>query len=826
MAETKAGLKIVRPEATENLITNPSFETATTGWTAVVSATLARDAVQQRRGVYSLKVTPGAVATAGAQWTQASPTASAAYTFSVDLKGVAGKTYRLLMTQSGPGTLGSLDVTGDGKWHRYAITGTTANTNDLVCSVRRINDSSTDPYYLDGAQLEQKAYATTYCDGDQRGFRLPLPFGQPAYWWTGAPHASTSKRSALSAHGGRAVDLDSLGAAANLKVMAAQGAGLPPVRHNTLDYALLPGASFQGARVEPRALTVLAYTDTDDWDDVFAVWDQFEQEVAFSRAPGPQPLLLEFIETGHRLACVYDSGSEADIRADNGEVWANMALRFMAYDPPHWGADGQEGAVLDFTETVADTYGLIRRASGQWQGMNVGIDAHSVYAIAVDPNHRRRVYVGGWFSILGATACDNLGLYDPDTDTFTNIGDITKSGGGASVNALAVLPDGRLVVAGTFDDAGGTAADNIAIYDPDADTWSAVGAGTNGTINAVAVDPVTGDIYVGGNFTAPFTDLAYWDVSASAWATLGSGTSGGSGIVFGMCFGLDENLYVVGNFTAINGVSATNCAYYDGTWHAMGSGLGDSGFVCLADKNGDIVIGGRFTTVEAGGVTANKIIGWNGHAFYPLAGGLSAAVGSEFVYALALGRDGNLWAGGSFGGGVVPNADGLALWNRSAFAQLDVNLPATMVVQALAVCPTTGDVYVGFDYLAASSSPGSALNTVTNTGTADAYPVIELAGPARFVWIENQTTGERLYLNLVVLAGETVTLDCARKVVESDWGAYRVLAGIQPGSDFGRFHLAPGANTIAVFALSTTADTAARAYWDIMHLSAYGGVSD
>jgi hypothetical protein len=68
----------------------------------------------------------------------------------------------------------------------------------------------------------------------------------------------------------------------------------------------------------------------------------------------------------------------------------------------------------------------------------------------------------------------------------------------STVNALAVLPNGDLVAGGNFLNAGGTIANNIARWN--STSWSALGAGMDSTVSALAVLP-TGDLAAGGEFT-------------------------------------------------------------------------------------------------------------------------------------------------------------------------------------------------------------------------------------------------------------------------------------------------------------------------------------
>ena len=86
--------EIVVPEAEINLVTNPSLETAVTGYSAV-GGTVARVATQSRRGSYSLEIDPTTGVNDGAFFGTVSLVSGQTYTFAVDVKGVSGIPYRI-----------------------------------------------------------------------------------------------------------------------------------------------------------------------------------------------------------------------------------------------------------------------------------------------------------------------------------------------------------------------------------------------------------------------------------------------------------------------------------------------------------------------------------------------------------------------------------------------------------------------------------------------------------------------------------------------------------------------------------------------------------
>ncbi len=87
---------VIIPEETTNLFTNPSVETNLTGYVAIgAGATMIRTSSYQRRGTYSIQITPGVGVDSGC-YRAYTVAAATDYTFSVDVYMLAGK--RLFIT--------------------------------------------------------------------------------------------------------------------------------------------------------------------------------------------------------------------------------------------------------------------------------------------------------------------------------------------------------------------------------------------------------------------------------------------------------------------------------------------------------------------------------------------------------------------------------------------------------------------------------------------------------------------------------------------------------------------------------------------------------
>lgn len=174
---------LVIEEGTVNLLTNPSVETNTTGWSAhAAGTTITRVTDYAAFGSYSGKVITPGTTNEGVRWTVTTQTsASTEYTLSMWLRGSG--TVKLRFYDSDAGYQWGPAITLTPTWTRHDYTATFGTgAARYVYVVTSTAQAVT--FYVDGVQLEQKAHPTTYCDGS-------LGDG---YTWSGTAHASTSTR--------------------------------------------------------------------------------------------------------------------------------------------------------------------------------------------------------------------------------------------------------------------------------------------------------------------------------------------------------------------------------------------------------------------------------------------------------------------------------------------------------------------------------------------------------------------------------------------------------------------------------------------------------
>lgn len=686
---------VVVPEATINLISNPSFEKATTGYSAVAGGTLARSTEKQRRGLYSGKYTPTNNTGDGIYY-GLTLAAATTYTFSVDVWGVDSVPYKVYAYDvTGGVTLAAATFTGRGSWSRRKVTFTTGANTSIRLYLVKNSSSSTAAFYSDGWQCETKSYATTYCDGERDGCT-----------WAAGAHTSTSSRSAQYYGGGQVVDLADYG----FYMEEMTGAGMPPINNIATTPALGDGGIFQRALAKTRILTLVGmvigsgYTLT----GLHTQRQNLINRLKFDRLASQQPVQLRYIgELAKPLAldCYYDAGLEINGPLQGSE---RAAMRFMAYDPYFravvgtGGADSGDNGSTSGTGSTGDTAvsaavqrsvtnaNLIiqRDAAGNWQALGTGTGAGSVDAVKTAADGR--LYVGGGFTTASGVTVNRVARWDPVASSWSALG----TGMNGRVYALAEGPDGSIYAAGEFTTAGGVTVNYVAKWDGSA--WSALGTGMNDFVYGLAFGP-DGTLYATGKFSTAggtaASRIAKWN--GSAWSKVGATGLSGTGKC--LAIGPDGSVFIGGDFTMADGVAMNYVTRWDGSgFNALGSGMSDQVYALAVDGANRLYAGGGFAT--AGGVTVNHVALWNGSVWSALGAGTN-----DSVLSLALDPGGKLWVGGIFttAGGLVLS-DCVAQWTGSSWAPVGVDLPNSSQVTAIEAL-SSGVVTLGYN------QPGTAI---------------------------------------------------------------------------------------------------------------------
>lgn len=171
------------------------------------------------------------------------------------------------------------------------------------------------------------------------------------------------------------------------------------------------------------------------------------------------------------------------------------------------------------------------------------------------------VLVGGGFNVVNGVARGNLVRLNSDgsVDQAFNAG---GTGPAAGVLAIVVQSDGKFIIGGNFTAYNGTTTNRIARLNADGslDTSFATGAsaGVNNTVNALALDPVTGKVVAGGLFTdSGRVRIARFNTDGTVDSSFVVGT-GFDGNVNALAFDTTSNVLVGGAFTSYNGTANVN----------------------------------------------------------------------------------------------------------------------------------------------------------------------------------------------------------------------------------------------------------------------------
>lgn len=793
---------VIVPIARTNLVTNPSIETNTTGYTAV-GGSIAQSSAEQYHGVYSLAVTPSAGTNSdGVFYGTISLTSGTTYAYSCKFKGTAGKQYTISIATTGGANLTSYTFTATGRWQWVWGYWTETSSTTRRFYIRKNNHTSATVFYVDGLQVEAIAAgetASTYIDGDQLGLiarESPTP-----YYWTGTPHASTSVRSGQTRAGGMVMRLDKYG----FLLLAVLGLGLAVPQHMSTPLPQADGAAYGGTRKTERTFSLMGRFDDPSFSNLQRKLADLGDVLDRDLVGQQQPLVLLYQNTDEcgrawsdtaRIVCSYQGGLEG--ATDNLHA-EQPSLSFKQWLPLIQ-CDCEGAAALTVQQSLTSVNGIVQRGSdGTWTKLGTGASGGTPVIIAYGPDGK--LYAGGDYTSMGGVANTSRIAYW-DGSVWNALG---TGAADFTVKAMVFGPDGSLYAAGSFSSMGGV-ANTARIAKWNGSAWSALGTGANGSVNALAIGP-DGSLYAGGDFTlmggiANTVRIAKWN--GSAWSALSTGIDA---TVDALAFGTDGLLYVGGNFATVGGVSATRIASWSGSaFSALSTGMNGSVEGLAAGPDGRIYAVGFFTT--AGTVTANKIAVWNGSAWSALSTGFNDDT-YDIVYQAPL-----FYITGKFttaSGITFP--DGGAIWNGSSFVPIDVDVPTAGAIIYSPAFSKSGQMTIGFSTTGAVVA--AATTTITVSGTARTYPTLTIKGPSsgtsRIFQIVNQTTGRAIYFNYTINAGETAVLvfDPSRWSFTSDFQG-DLSDTILLGSNQNDFFLQKGTNIISFYSADSTVTATLR----------------
>lgn len=189
-------------------------------------------------------------------------------------------------------------------------------------------------------------------------------------------------------------------------------------------------------------------------------------------------------------------------------------------------------------------------------------------------------------------------------------------------------------------------------------------SGLVGTVFSITTH--AGALYAGGDALWGggdyFGDLARFD--GVEWRAIPSAPDG---VLVGALQSFGSQLIVAGEFLQVGALSANNIAAWNGSsWSALGAGVNDQVFD-LELFQGELIAAGRFS--QAGGQPIGGIARWDGTQWRAVGGNAVGSISST-VWALEVGPDGRLYAGGDFDSIAGVAAHGVAAWNGTSWSSV------------------------------------------------------------------------------------------------------------------------------------------------------------
>ncbi|HEX6812732.1 MAG TPA: hypothetical protein VF384_13985 [Planctomycetota bacterium] len=397
-------------------------------------------------------------------------------------------------------------------------------------------------------------------------------------------------------------------------------------------------------------------------------------------------LSLAFLPNGDLIAGgdLYSAGGMplSDLARWNGTTWLPMGdpdgwVRTMTVMP-----NGDLIAGGRFMSIGGVAASRIARWDGTaWSQLGGGL-ASEVSALQVMPNGD--LVVAGQFSSAGSSVVNRIARWNGTTWSALGAGVGLGPLGAPPVLSMAVAPNGDLIVGGLLTGAGGLAVNKIARWD--GATWSPLGAGVSGNINAVTVlangDVVAaGDFVTAGSVHAP--SIARWN--GQSWSTMGPRV----GLVFALTRLPGSGTLVIGSWGVQTGATYTIVASWNGSVWVPMTGTGDVASVhAIATRGNRVTIGG--TVFRVAGMAANHVAEWDGSTWNNLGGGTNGA-----VLAAAYLPNGDLVIGGWFNCVGSIAASNIARWDGTTWHAF--GLGANRLVNVLAVSPT-GELWASGDF--------------------------------------------------------------------------------------------------------------------------------
>jgi uncharacterized delta-60 repeat protein len=339
------------------------------------------------------------------------------------------------------------------------------------------------------------------------------------------------------------------------------------------------------------------------------------------------------------------------------------------------------------------------------------------------PSDRRVVSFPKW--IHGALVLFAVSLGTRAAEAATGVDTFNPSVAGGAVRAIALQPDGKILIGGSFTSVRNQSRTGIARLHPDGGLDLSFSNSPDARVLAMAVQP-DGKILIGGGFTRLGSQSRPY---LARLETNGAVDTSFTGVaddwVWDLALLANGQVMVAGAFTNIGPIGSLqlrrNLARLGPTGAldtSFNSRPNDQVNTMAVQPDGRVVVGGLFTTLNGGAVTRSYLARLN------LDGSLDGtfpADASGVVWRLAQQPDGKIVVGGAFG--TLAGQPRARLGRLTADGVLDDDFlsgaGADSTVNSLAL-QADGKILAGGNFLNLSGQPHSHIGRFQTNGSVDA----------------------------------------------------------------------------------------------------------
>ena len=227
-----------------------------------------------------------------------------------------------------------------------------------------------------------------------------------------------------------------------------------------------------------------------------------------------------------------------------------------------------------------------------------------VYAVAICPDGR--IAVGGAFTTMNGISRSGIVLLENNGTVSTTFD--PGSGVVGTVFAVAVQPDGKILIGGDFETVDGASRPRLARLNADGslDVSFDAGIGPDGPVRAIVLQP-DGKVLIGGSFTSVNGTargrLARLNSGGALDTAFMSAVDGADGDVNAIALQYDNKVVVAGEFSTFNGVSRRGLTRLNRNGKTdptinFGQGADDAINTVAVQPDRKLVIGGRFSSYD------------------------------------------------------------------------------------------------------------------------------------------------------------------------------------------------------------------------------------